>query len=111
MQYPAFQVQLSPGLEEWFAELRKDLRQSCRELRRLEVRYLVDLYYQIQHYRIAAGHQANQCDNAGEPVRFLDWCFRGFEKFEGSIRTALNTFAKEYRVGRWCLSQDRSSIG
>lgn len=93
------------GMEDLFKLLSKDLREHCSRMSREEARFVVDLYYQVQQKRIALDHQALSCERSGEPPRFLASFAAAFEHFEKVIKSALNVFASEYAVGRWCLAQ------
>src|SRR6516164_4562085 len=49
------------------ARLKKDLREAAKGLTTEEARYLVDLYYQLQGFRIAAGNQTREEKNGDGP--------------------------------------------
>lgn len=82
----------------------KDLRDSSKMMSRQEVRYLVDLYYQVQKFRMIAANQVRALDSAGEPHRLIDFVFANMEFIEEDIRKALAAFVKEWRVGQWLVS-------
>lgn len=79
--------------------LSKDLRDASKLIGRVEARYLVDLYYSYQDFRIQSAHQIRQ--QVGEPSGLLQWVNEQVEMIEKTINTALGTFAYEYRIGRW----------
>lgn len=91
-------------VEEWafLQRLSKDLKQAARLLGRRQVRYLVDAYYQIQHYRIAMAAQVRASGEDTEPHVLLQWLFSQMEGMENNIKRALDEFSSEYRVGLWC---------
>lgn len=85
--------------------LKKDLREAMiRGLQPSEVRYLVDIYYQTQKFRTRAANQKRDASKAGEPCELAAWTFTQYESIEGSIKTALEEWAKQNPVGRWSLS-------
>lgn len=85
-------------------KLNRDLKQSARLMGQLEARYLVDLYYQVQTYRISQAHQFRQASEQGEPGRLLAWGKESMATFERNIQNALGEFARTYRVGQWLQS-------
>ena len=101
---------MSVGIDEpieMLAKVTRDLRNASRLLTRDEARYLVDLYYQVQGFRIRAGGQVFH--QPTEPNAFLEWVNQSMGAVERNIKNALGTFAKEYRVGSWL--QDICGIG
>ncbi len=88
---------------EMFEELDKlnsDLRDASRLLGRREARYLVDMYYAIQDFRIQAGGQIRSSESE-EPNRVLEWVFKSTNRLENNIKNSLGAFANEYKVGQW----------
>lgn len=83
-------------------KLGSDLRAAARLLGRNEARYLVDLYYQYQHFRIASAAQIRS--QIGEPSGVLRWTMDQTETIETTIKSALWAFAKEYKIGLWLQS-------
>ncbi len=91
---------------ELFEELDKlnsDLRDASRLLGRREARYLVDMYYAIQDFRIQASAQIRSSESE-EPDRVLDWVFTSTKRLENNIQKSLGMFAAEYQVGQWAQS-------
>jgi hypothetical protein len=88
---------------ELFGELDKlnsDLRDASRLLGRREARYLVDMYYAIQDFRIQAAAQIRSSESE-EPDRVLEWVFNSTKRLENNIKNSLGMFAREYNVGQW----------
>ena len=84
------------------ARLSRDIRDAASLLGRSEARYLVDSYYQVQHFRIAA---AAQIRSSGlEPHRVLSWMFESNRTVEDGLKASLGEFAGSYRVGQWLQS-------
>lgn len=89
------------GLE----KLTKDLKAAAKTLKKDKARYLVDLYYQIQKNRIRSDIQTrSETDKTAPKNELLSWVSKNFQVFENNIKSALNTFTLEYRVGEWCQS-------
>ncbi len=89
-----------PELFEELDKLNSDLRDASRLLGRREARYLVDMYYAIQDFRIQAAAQIRSSESE-EPDRVLDWVFNSTKRLENNIKNSLGMFAKEYNVGQW----------
>lgn len=83
--------------------LQKDLRKGLL-LDAGAARYLVDLYYQLQNYRIRAASQGRDQKKAGEPNAITGWAFDQFELMEKEIAKVLGDYAKTSKLGRWALS-------
>jgi hypothetical protein len=90
---------------EAIAKLSRDLRDASKLLGRKEARYLVDLYYAVQDFRIQAAGQVRaslaQEPEDQEPNRVVGWVFESMRMLEENIKKALGTFAAEYTVGQW----------
>lgn len=80
----------------------KDIQEAAALMGTKEARFLVDIYYQFQHYRIATAAQLRSCGE--EPNRALSWAFEEHQRVENGIRGALHRFAKRYNVGQWMMS-------
>lgn len=87
--------------------LEQDLRDASRLIGRQEARYLVDLYYEIQQFRINVAGQirANEQEHGdSEPMRVHDAMFTSLHRLEKNIALTLKAFTEEYTVGLWCHS-------
>lgn len=85
-------------------KLNRDLKAAARTIGKAQSRYLVDIYYQIQQFRMSAGAQARMNAEGGEPNRILVWSHEQMELLERNIKSALNEFASTYTVGNWLMS-------
>lgn len=86
------------------ARLRRDLRQSAALLDRNELRYLVDLYYQIQKSRIRAAHHARTNDEQEEPHALVAWTSETMLTIERGIKSAMQLYSESHRETAWALS-------
>ena len=99
------------------AKLNKDLERASILLGVREMRFLVDLYYQIQKLRKGAYMQvklAQKVQQGGEgeeepkvviePNEFIDWLFRNMRTFENNIKRALDKKTDAMLAGEWCKS-------
>lgn len=84
--------------------LTKDLVIASKKLNQDEARYLVDLYYSIQKFRITVGNQLFQITKTGEPNQMLVYMGDNFGTLENQIKRALELYVKEQELGRWLLS-------
>src|SRR5262245_21645263 len=71
-------------------KLRADLRRGAVTLTTGEVRFLVDIYYNIQDYRIQAGGQIRQSGH--EPHEYITDFFDLMEQHEREIQGALYAY-------------------
>src|SRR5210317_33532 len=89
------------------ARLSKDVRLTSRELSREEARGLVDMYYKLQHQRIALAGQMraiNQGADEPETTNVLSFFQSQVETLENQIRAALGEYAQKFIAGRWAQS-------
>lgn len=92
-------AQLEPMLR-----LSRDLRESARRLTAHEARYLVDLYYTVQNYRVRSGNQIKAMSEGDEPHALVAWSFESFERIERSIKTAMDVYTDGLGAGLWAKS-------
>jgi hypothetical protein len=85
-------------------KLDRDLKQAARTLGRRQIRFLVDTYYQVQHFRIASSAQARTNAEGAEPNRLLVWNQDQMTSLEKNIQRALQEFSDTYTVGKWMMS-------
>lgn len=113
---PVFPTGLDPmelQSQRWAPEplqkVRKDLREGVITLSLQEVRFLVDLYYSAQDFRISSANQVRALGLGDEPDNLLEWAVSVFALVEEEIRKGLDLFSKKEPsgVGRW----ERSIIG
>lgn len=84
--------------------LDKDLRLAARSLQPHEVRYVVDIYYQLQKQRIRSKNQLRAAAEQAEPNDLLLWVTDNMDVTERAIPRAMNEYVKSKRPGRWLLS-------
>ena len=96
---------VNPDFSEAFGRLKRDLKKSAEKLSRRDARFLVDMYYVVQDYRIRAASQRRTSEEEGEPHALISWVFSSFRQLESSIKAALGEFAMTYRTGRWLNAQ------
>lgn len=87
--------------------LTSDIKKGVRSMSRDEARFLVDAYYTIQDYRIAAASQVRSVSKGGvdEPCEVLKWLFTQHETMEGQIKRALDWWTDVSPVSVWAKSQ------
>jgi hypothetical protein len=89
---------------EVIAKLTKDLKSAATHLTDAEARYLVDAYYTIQEYRIAAAAQVREAKKGGEPNEVLGWLFDNQKAIENQIKRALDIYTDAKPIGVWAKS-------
>ena len=98
---------------ELMAKLTKDIKNASVTLDDAEARYLVDMYYTVQKYRIASQGQIRSIQQAEgkdkEPHEVLLHFLGNFQTIEENIKTVLGVYAKSKPIGRWLL--DITGIG
>lgn len=83
-------------------KLNKDLRDAATLMKWDEARYLVDLYYQLQNYRLSAKNQIRAAQL--EPNSLLAYFGNNFKSLENNVKSGLKTYVKQYSVGQWAMS-------
>lgn len=86
------------------ARLTKDIREAAKNLTDDEARFLVDLYYQIQDFRIGAASQVRSMEKTQEPVFVLTWSRDTMETIEKEIRFWLKKYAERKPLGEWAMN-------
>jgi hypothetical protein len=90
-------------------KLNQDMKKAATELTQDETRYFVDIYYQVQKFRIRAEAQIRAAEESGEPSKLLMWMFLQFHTLEIEIKKMLKAYADSHPVGIW--SQEQVGIG
>lgn len=87
-------------------KLTKDLKTASVTLNKKEIRYLVDLYYQMQEYRKATANQEKSMDKEvdPEPHEVLSWFKDKMNGFEKEIKKVMDIYTKNDTVGEWMQS-------
>lgn len=93
-------------MENIIDKLNRDVRNAAATLSHQEARYLVDLYYQMQHNRIVSNNQQRILNEADEKEPHETIAFFGvqYEKVENEIKSVLKKYVESQPVGRWMLS-------
>lgn len=83
--------------------LRQDLRRAAETLTLPEVRYLVDLYYQWQGFRVAAGHQSRIMALGDEPHETIAWAGQRLWTLERDVFAILDGYSagEPTGMGQW----------
>lgn len=105
------QEQMSPMTQaevEGFAKISKDIKKDVVNLSLVDMRNLVDIYYQIQKVRIATGNQISAIkrgtDGEGyDPNSALVWTNQNMAFTEKQLQDMMLAFVKSQSVGRWML--------
>jgi hypothetical protein len=90
-------------------KLAKDIKQGLVTVGREETRFLVDTFYQIQNYRIAAQGQIRSIDqekdiSPDKTHNYLSWYLDNLELLENELKKALGIAAGTTQPGRWAQS-------
>lgn len=86
---------------ETLPQLTRDLRKASGTLSPGEARTLVDLYYQLQIFRIQAGNQNTALAKAEEPHETIGWFNEQFHQLEKDIGKALDAYSAAQEIGAW----------
>ena len=81
--------------------LNKDLVAAAKVLSTKEVRFLVDIYYQIQEQRIRSDNQIRSMEDTGEPNAVIHWYAKHSARLESEIKKALDKFSLASAIGDW----------
>ena len=93
------------------ALIRKDLRAAAVDLTIPEVRYLVDLYYSWQDFRIQAGNQSSALGRSGEPHAAIAYTASALEETEDTIRAMLDSYTRREPTGMGAWAREVVGIG
>ena len=86
------------------AKLSEDLKKAARELTASQARYTVDVYYQVQQFRIESANQLRMAEAGAEPTDFLRWIAALMRRLEGTIKGALDEYTDTTVPSRWAKS-------
>jgi Transposase IS116/IS110/IS902 family. len=87
------------------AKLTRQLRKGATNLSRRDLRYLVNVYEEVQKHRIRAGQQVKAAEREGnEPNFVIVWMRQTFSEFEESVKKILDVYTSADPVGRWIRS-------
>lgn len=115
---PVFPIGMDPmelQSERWAPEpiqkVRKDLREGVTTLSLQEVRFLVDLYYSAQDFRISSANQVRALGLGDEPDNLLEWAVQVFRTVEDEIRKGLDLFSRKEPSGVGLWERSITGIG
>lgn len=94
----------TPSLIEVVKLARRDIRQMVKTMSLPEARFLVDLYYQVQDFRKAAGNQTLAAVKAQESCEFLKVVYGDMDNVETNIKIALDEYTNTTEIGKWAKS-------
>jgi Transposase IS116/IS110/IS902 family len=86
------------------SRMRKDLRQAAATMSEAEARYLVDLYYTMQGYRIASANQVHALSDGDEPHLVIGVMVRRCSTLEKEVAGYLAAFSGSKDLGIWARS-------
>jgi hypothetical protein len=87
-----------------FGRLSRDIKAATTTLERKEARYLVDLYYNIQHYRISSRNQERAMESDEEPHLTISFFADQMQVFENQIKRVLDAWTDNDPLGQWAKS-------
>lgn len=91
--------------------LSHDLREAAKTLSMAEARYLVNLYYDIQHMRVASREQIRSLSKDHEPSALLNGVWKSMKTVEGRIKTALDIYTDNELLGITQWAKQTIGIG
>jgi hypothetical protein len=84
--------------------LNKDLKAAADKLEVNEIRYLVDMYYQFQKYRIQTSNQIANISKQGEPTEIIIWLSNQEKTLENRIKSILDRWTDTDAKSVWAKS-------
>jgi hypothetical protein len=89
----------------------RDIKAAAAVLSTDEVKFLVDLYYTAQGYRITAAARVRRTEETAEPHAMLGWTFGAFETVEAEIKKALDVYTQKEPTGAGLWLRSVMGIG
>lgn len=88
------------------ARAQRDIKAAAATMTTDEVRFLVQLYYQAQEYRLTSQARIRRGVETEEPHAMLAWTFGAFETVEAEVKKALDVYTQKEStgVGLWLRS-------
>lgn len=80
----------------------KNIIKDNRDIGKAEMRFLVDYYYQIQHYRIQANNQIRSLAESEQSI--ISFIGDSFENLENDIKKILDKATDKKEIGLWLKS-------
>lgn len=84
--------------------LNRDIRNASATLEKREARYLVDMYYQMQGYRIASANQVRSMSADEEPHLTIGFFSEQMSTLEKQVRSVLDAWTSKDPLGQWAKS-------
>lgn len=84
--------------------LSRDIRDASTTLLKREARYLVDMYYQMQNYRIASANQVRSMTADEEPHLTIGFFSEQMSTLEKQIKRVLDDWTSSDPLGEWAKS-------
>lgn len=87
-------------------KLNKDIKAASKLLTRQQARYLVDLFYTIQDYRIRTTNQTRKLGipEDSEPDIVISHFATNFDILEHEMKLILRNYVKSQDIGQWLMS-------
>lgn len=86
-------------------KLDKTIKDSAEMLDREQARFMVDLYYQVQKYRISLGNQSSALEREFKPHELVDHFQAQMSTLEKQMIGVLGSYAQASQAGQWALAQ------
>jgi hypothetical protein len=86
-------------------DILKAIKDKSMSFTKADIRYIVDLYYQIQHFRTAAFNQESASKDNKEPTNFVEWLAKQMTRLEAQIKRAMNAWTETSRTSQWAKAQ------
>ena len=100
---------MTTELFESIQRLDKDLVDAIRtgklKMTHADIRYMVDLYYQVQDFRKASANQDRASSEIDEPTRLVSWVFTQMKTLENQVKRAMDAWTETSPVSVWAKSQ------
>jgi hypothetical protein len=90
-------------------KLGRDLRKAAATLGAREARYFVNVYYDIQDFRIATANRQRKLLEGEEPSEYMEWLNLNLVTLENQIRSMLDKWSGAQPMGIW--ARDICGIG
>ena len=84
--------------------LTKDLIEATKTLTPKEIRYLVNSYYDLQHFRTIAANQARALTSTEQPCSAITWLYDQHRTLEAQVKRALAGWVEGRDIGKWLTS-------
>lgn len=96
-------IETPASITDHLEALKRDLKQASATLSEQEARYLVDLYYSMQEYRISTTNQVRTMGE--EPHDTIAFFARQMDTLERQVKSVLDTWSAASELGQWARRQ------